>query len=84
MSSESGIEVSGEMAGQIEIRTDRELCMGSGNCHFLSEESFDLDDDGRVMVLDTATDDEGTLRRVVDGCPVGAISLWRDGQRVAP
>lgn len=70
------------MVGDIEIRTDREACMGSGNCHFLAEESFDLGEDGRVVVLETATFDEERLRRAADGCPVGAISLWRNGQRI--
>lgn len=68
----------------LEVRTDREACMGSGNCHFLAEESFDLDDDGRVEVLDTVTNDEERLRRAAEGCPVSAISLWRDGERIAP
>lgn len=70
------------MVGDIEIRTDREACMGSGNCHFLAEESFDLGEDGRVVVLETASTDEERLRRTADGCPVGAISLWRDGKRI--
>lgn len=68
----------------IEIRTDREACMGSGNCHFLAEETFDLGDDGRVVVLETASGEEEHLRRAAQGCPVGAISLWLDGRQVAP
>lgn len=72
------------MAGELQIRTDKELCMGSGNCHFLAPESFDLGDDGRVQVLETATSEEGRLRRVTEGCPVGAISVWRNGRKVAP
>ncbi len=72
------------MSDRIEVRTDRELCMGSGNCHFHAPESFDLDDDGRVEILSTVTDDPERLRRAADGCPVGAISLWRDGKRIGP
>jgi ferredoxin len=69
---------------ELEIRTDKDLCMGSGNCHFLAAESFDLGDDGRVEVLATVSDNEERLRRAAEGCPVGAISLWRQGQRVGP
>jgi ferredoxin len=69
---------------RLSVRTDRDLCMGSGNCHFLAEESFDLGDDGRVEVLSTVTDDEDRLLRAAEGCPVGAISLWRGDVRVGP
>lgn len=69
-------------AGGLEVRTDRDRCMGSGNCHFLAPESFDLADDGAVEVLPTVSADEKRLRRAADGCPVGAITLWRDGQLV--
>ncbi len=70
------------MSSSLEVRIDREVCMGSGNCLFHAPGSFDLDDDGRAMVLDTVTDDEAVLRLVAEGCPVGAISLWRDGALV--
>lgn len=72
------------MTGEIEIKTDGEACMGSGNCHFLAPESFDLGDDGRVEVLESVSDDQERLARAAEGCPVGAISLWRHGRRIAP
>ncbi|MGH9092907.1 MAG: ferredoxin [Acidimicrobiales bacterium] len=68
------------MAHGIEIRIDGEVCMGSGNCLFWAPETFDLGDDGRAVVLDPEATDEDRLRVVADGCPVGAISLWRDGR----
>ena len=68
----------------LEVRTDRERCMGSGNCHFLAPESFDLGDDGAVVVLESVADDEGLLRRAAEGCPVGAISVWKDGRQIGP
>jgi ferredoxin len=66
----------------LEIRIDREVCMGSGNCMFLAPGTFDLDDDGRSVVLDPEATDEERLNVAAGGCPVGAISLWRDGKRV--
>lgn len=66
----------------IEIRIDREVCMGSGNCVFWGPESFELDDDGVSTVTDPEATDEERLVTVADGCPVGAISLWRDGKRI--
>jgi ferredoxin len=68
--------------GGIEIRIDRETCMGSGNCLFWAPDSFDLADDGRATVLDPGATDEERLRVAAEGCPVGAISLWRGGVRI--
>ncbi|MDA8356317.1 MAG: (4Fe-4S)-binding protein [Actinomycetota bacterium] len=70
------------MAHGIEIRVDKEVCMGSGNCVFWASSSFDLDDDGRSCVLDPEATDEERLLVVAGGCPVGAISLWRNGRRI--
>jgi len=61
---------------------DREACMGSGNCLYWAPGSFDLADDGRATVLDPAATDVERLRVAAEGCPVGAISLWRDGARL--
>jgi ferredoxin len=68
------------MSHRIEIRIDVDTCMGSGNCLFWAPESFDLCDDGHAVVLDPEATDEDRLIVVADGCPVGAISLWRDGE----
>ena len=56
--------------------------MGSGNCIFWAPETFDLSDDGHAVVADAAATDEERLRIAAQGCPVGAISLWRDGAEV--
>jgi ferredoxin len=70
------------MSHRIEIRIDRDTCMGSGNCLFWAPESFDLGDDGHAVVLDPEATDADRLTVVAEGCPVGAISLWRDGERL--
>jgi ferredoxin len=72
------------MTHGIEIRIDSEVCMGSGNCLFWAPDSFDLCDDGHAVTFNPEATDEKRLRVVAGGCPVGAISLWRDGQRLDP
>jgi ferredoxin len=67
------------MTGQFDITIDWDLCMGSGNCVFWAPNTFDLSEDGHAVVLDAAATDEERLRTAAQGCPVGAISLWRDG-----
>ncbi len=63
----------------VEIKIDTDRCMGSGNCMFWAPDSFDLCDEGYAVVLDPAATDDERLRIAAQGCPVGAISLWRDG-----
>ena len=72
------------MSHGIEVRIDRERCMGSGNCLFWAPETFDLDDEGRSVVLDPEATEEERLRTVTEGCPVGAISLWRGDAPLPP
>ena len=40
----------------VEIRIDREKCMGSGNCSFWAPGTFDLDDEGIATVVDPEGD----------------------------
>ncbi len=70
------------MTGPLEIRIDTDRCMGSGNCVFWAPDSFDLADEGHAVVLDPGASDEERLRIAAEGCPVGAISWWRDGAEV--
>jgi ferredoxin len=67
------------MAEPIDITIDADRCMGSGNCLFWAPDSFDLSDEGHAVVLDAAATDEARLRVAAEGCPVGAITLWRAG-----
>jgi ferredoxin len=66
----------------LDVRVDWDRCMGSGNCVFWAPETFDLSDDGHAVVVDAAATDEERLRTAAQGCPVGAISLWRAGAEV--
>ena len=70
------------MGGSLEVRIDWDRCMGSGNCVFWAPDTFDLSDDGHAVVTDPEATDEERLRIAAQGCPVGAISLWRDGTEV--
>ena len=67
----------------LDVQIDRDRCMGSGNCVFWAPETFDLSDDGHAVVEDAMATDEERLRTAAQGCPVGAISLWRAGAEVS-
>jgi ferredoxin len=63
----------------LDVKIDWDVCMGSGNCMFWAPDTFDLSEDGHAVVIDAAATDEERLRVAAQGCPVGAISLWRNG-----
>ncbi|MGH7357512.1 MAG: ferredoxin [Acidimicrobiia bacterium] len=66
----------------LEIRIDRDVCMGSGNCQFWAAGVFDLDDDGIAVVVDPEAQPEEKIVLAMQGCPTQAIKLFRDGEPV--
>jgi len=58
-----------------EIRVDRTLCMGSGQCCWYAPNTFDQDDETIAIVTNPGGDPEDAIRTAVDSCPTGAISL---------
>jgi len=67
----------------LDIRIDRDKCMGSGNCSFWAPSTFDLDDDGIAVVTDPEGDGEEKVVLAAQGCPTQSISVWRDGEQIA-
>jgi ferredoxin len=59
----------------LEVRVDRDRCMGSGNCVFRSPDVFDLDDAGLAIVVGDPVTDEASVRHAVDECPTRALSI---------
>jgi ferredoxin len=67
----------------LDIRIDRETCMGSGNCAFWAPGVFDLDDDGIAVVLDPTAADDDKIIMAAQGCPTQAISVYRGDEKLA-
>lgn len=62
----------------IEVRADLTRCEGYANCIVAAPDTFDVDDDGKVVLLRASVED-GERERVgesVRSCPAGA--LWLD------
>ncbi len=66
----------------LDIRINRDLCMGSGNCSFWAPGVFDLDDDGIAVVLDPAAQPDDKVVLAAQGCPTQAINVFRDGEKL--
>ncbi|MYU32398.1 ferredoxin [Streptomyces sp. SID8358] len=59
------------------VTTDRDRCVGSGQCAMLSPDVFDQDDDGLVVVLQERPDAEllEDVHRAADLCPSRTIQV---------
>ena len=58
-----------------EIRVDRDLCMGSGQCVLYAPKTFDQDDETIAVVIDSSGDPADAIKNAVDSCPTGALSI---------
>ncbi|MBI2168672.1 MAG: ferredoxin [Actinobacteria bacterium] len=70
--------------GEIQIKIDRQTCMGSGNCQFWAPSVFDLDDDGVAVVVEVEGDPEEKVVLAARGCPTQSITVFRDGEQIGP
>jgi ferredoxin len=69
---------------RIAIEVDRDLCIGSGDCVDTAPAVFELDDDGKAVVLDP---DGASVDEVVDAaanCPVTAIFVMGEDGDIYP
>jgi ferredoxin len=60
---------------QREIRVDRTLCMGSGQCCWYAPNTFDQDDETIAIVTDPEGDPDEAITTAVESCPTQAISI---------
>ncbi len=59
------------------IQVDRNLCIGAAPCVAIAGDVFQLDDEGKAIVIGPSTDDQNT-RLAAEACPVRAIFLYED------
>ncbi len=69
-----------EPTAQRQIRIDRSLCMGSGQCLWYAPNTFDQDDDTMAIVIDQHGDPEDKVATAIGSCPTQAISLVTEGE----
>jgi ferredoxin len=67
-----------------DVEVSPSTCLGTGLCTFYAPGTFDLDDDGQVMLLDTGaegTDSPADIANAAEACPTGSIRLRRSASR---
>jgi len=56
---------------------DADLCTGCELCVDIAPNTFELNDEGIVVVIDPEGDDEDAVQEAIDSCPAEAIS-WAE------
>jgi ferredoxin len=69
---------------RIVIETDRDLCIGSGDCVDTAPNVFELDDEGKVRVIDPDGDDVDVIVDAAANCPVTAIFVIGEDGDIYP
>jgi ferredoxin len=61
----------------LKVVVDRSRCVGTGICESTVPAIFEIDDDGRLVVLDdtVAPDRLDAVRSAIANCPTQALSL---------
>ncbi|MFF4546889.1 ferredoxin [Streptomyces sp. NPDC001435] len=68
----------------MEVRVDRDTCLGTGQCMMAVPEVFDQSEDDGKVLLATASPGPGqvtAVRMAAARCPAGAITLRHDDER---
>jgi ferredoxin len=58
---------------RIHVEVDRDLCIGSGDCVSSQPDVFQLDDEGKSVVLDPDAAGTDEIVEAAQNCPVTAI-----------
>ena len=61
----------------LKVKVDLDVCQDHGQCVFAAPQVFELDDDGRLVVLLDEPDEalRAQVEDAADVCPVQAITL---------
>ncbi|MCX7996715.1 MAG: ferredoxin [Patescibacteria group bacterium] len=71
--------------GELSIHVDPDICIGAATCIAIAPNTFLLDSEAKAIILDTAdADEENTIIDAARGCPVAAIYIEKNGQRIYP
>ncbi|OGZ05636.1 MAG: hypothetical protein A2845_04735 [Candidatus Lloydbacteria bacterium RIFCSPHIGHO2_01_FULL_49_22] len=67
------------------IVIDRDLCISAISCIAVSDATFQLDEESKVVAIDPNAADDATLMAAAESCPTKAILLFdTTGKQVFP
>ncbi len=70
----------------MKVIVDRDLCIGAAPCVAIAGSVFQLDDEGKAIVIDAHAADDETIKLAAEACPVRAIILFDEetGKQIYP
>ncbi|HMR01486.1 MAG TPA: ferredoxin [Candidatus Gracilibacteria bacterium] len=70
----------------MKIKIDRDLCIGAAPCVAIAPEVFELDEEGKAIVLDPKGADDETIKLGAEACPTLAVILFDEesGDQIFP
>ncbi|MFC1647073.1 ferredoxin [Patescibacteria group bacterium] len=68
------------------MKIDRDMCIGAATCIAIAPKAWELDDEAKAVILDTASDHtDEELLNAAKSCPVMAIFITDDtGKQLFP
>ena len=67
------------------IVVDREKCQGIGACVGAAPDVFEIDKEGKAIVINAEGADDETIVLAAEACPVEAITVFdEEGEQVYP
>lgn len=67
------------------IVVDREKCQGIGACVGAAPDVFEIDSEGKAVVISAEGADDDTVLEAAEACPLEAIVLYdENGEKVYP
>jgi len=69
----------------MKIKIDKGKCISAGTCVAIAPNTFELDDEGKVVLKDPKGDEEQTIIDAAKSCPTQAIEIFDDeGKQIVP
>ena len=67
------------------IVVDREKCQGIGACVAAAPDVFELDREGKAVLIDECGADDDTILEAAESCPLDAIKVYDEsGKQIYP
>lgn len=67
------------------IVIDHDSCIGCGSCVSMSDKTYELNNEGKSIVIDPNAVDDETLIASAESCPTRAILLFdKEGNQIFP
>lgn len=70
----------------MKVTIDRDLCIGAAPCVAIAPEVFELDEEGKAIVIDPKGADDETIMLGAEACPTLAVILFDEesGDQIFP